>query len=156
MTGIVNDLRAVVDACRGIMGELGFREHSVTLVRTVWTGERPGLGQPQETERTPITVGNGQNPKVKFPSQRDIALNMMSLGTIEIGPVTPEFFNLIGAHLGGIVEGLTDRTTFQKGETLHIEVRGPQHPNGAKYKIENTDSNRALRRIIRCSQVTGR
>jgi hypothetical protein len=150
---LIDDLRVVVDDCRGILGELGFREHSATIVKTIWSGGRTGAGDKFE-EEYPLYCGNQQNPKIKFPNQRDIALGLMSLGIITIGPLTPEFTRY-DTTTGGILRDIIALTEAERSDTVHILVTGPQHPNGAKYRIKNLNADRALRVMITAVVVSG-
>ena len=151
----VNSFRRLAENARKIPGKMGLHEHSATLLVSTWDGNgRFGTGPRQETQRIPILVG-GQNPKVTFPSQRDIAQGIMSVGTITIGPLTPEFYDALGVADGGTIRELIDRELIDRAGTLHILVRGPQHPKGAKYKIENTNAEKAIHFTLRCSAVTG-
>lgn len=152
--GLVNDLRSVLDDCRGIMGELGFREHSVTLIRTLWSGGRTGAGVRAE-EAHPLYVGNAQSPKVRFPNQRDIASGMVSLGTITIGPLTPLFTRPDGTE-SGILRDLLALSEAEWTDTVHLFVQGPQHPNGAKYRCKNLNCDKPLRIMITAVIVSGK
>jgi hypothetical protein len=152
-TGLVNDLRAVVDACRGIVGELGFREHSVAVRKTMWTGGRTGDGD-KIVEDFALYVGNAQNPKVKFPNQKDLALGMMSKGSIMIGPLTPRF-TLPNGTTSGIVTDLVAMEALERSDNMHLLVTGPQCPRGVLYRIENINLDRPLRIMISAVSVTG-
>jgi hypothetical protein len=154
MSELVNDLRAVVDACRGIMGELGFREHSVTLRKTSWTGGRTGDGD-KIIEDFPLYVGVAQNPKVRFPNQKDLALGLMSKGTITIGPLTPQFTQPDGITTSGVVRDLVAMAALERSDTMQLLVTGPQCPRGVLYRIENVNVDKPLRIIITAVSVTG-
>lgn len=146
---LVNTLRRIAESARKIPGRMELREHSATLVIS-----NRAAGARVDVTRIPILVG-GQNPKVKFPSQRDIAFNIMSFGSIEIGPITPEFLDAHGVVAGGTPRELINRELLERGDLVHIVVKGPQHPNGAKYRIENTDADQPIHFSLRCSAVTG-
>ncbi len=140
--------RRIADRHRALPGRLGLREHSVTLVKTSWSGGRVGVGTRSE-ESTPLLVnghpmiGPGVNPKVQFPNQRDVALGLVSLGTITIGPITPDY------GTGGTERNRLAELLREEPDSLHLLVTGPQHPNGAMYRIQNIDSDKALHfRII--------
>lgn len=143
----VNTYRRIADKARAIPGKFGLREHSVSIVKTSWTGGRTGYGD-KIVEETPLLV-NGQNPKVRFPNQRDVALGLMSFGTITIGPLTPNY----GA--GGIDRDLVASQELESSGTLLLRVTGPQHPNGAQYRIQTVNVDRALRVTFVCVSVTG-
>lgn len=143
-----NSLRRIADRVRAIPGKMGLREHSATLVKTSWTGGRTGEGD-KIVEELPLLINGTENPKIKFPNQRDVALGLMPLGTITVGPLTPEFPG------GGILRNFVASQQLERSDTLHVLVTGPQHPNGCLYRIETVNVDKALRVTIVCNTVSG-
>lgn len=141
----VASFRRLADACRAIPGKLSFglREHSVALVASYWTGGQPGVGDEVSVE-TPILVNGTSPPKVRFPTQREISLGMMSEGSVEVGPFTPDY------GTGGFNRSLLDGSLVDTGDTLHLLLTGPQHPDGQRYRIKNCNVDRALRVTLIC------
>ena len=139
--------RRIADKIRKVPSTFGLREHTVSLVRSQWTSGELGVGEELTTE-TPITVYGGAPPKIRFPSQREIALGLMSLGELTIGPFTPDY------GPGGIDRGLFNGDGLTRGDGQHIKVTGPQHPEGALYRIKNCNVDHALRIVLVCLPVT--
>lgn len=144
----VDNFRRIAERARGIPGRFGLREHSVDVVHTWWDGENGGARGNKNESVTRLLVG-GYNPKVSFPSQRDIALNLMSFGTITIGPFTPQTLDGLG-----ISRDLINRDPMELSDTLHLIVTGPQHPEGCKYKIQNVNVEKAIHFTIVASTVS--
>jgi hypothetical protein len=144
MTHRADRFRRIADRCRGIPGQLGLREHAVFLVQSSWDGASLGDGN-ETTVSTPIHVGRGQNPKVRFPSQREVALGLMGMGDLEIGPFTPKFGG------GGVDRSTLNGSLLAPGDGLHVRVIGPQMPApGSLFRIKNVNVDRALRVTMIC------
>jgi len=146
MTSRADRFRRIADRCRALPGRFGLREHAVYLVRSSWSGASFGEGV-EETVSTPIRVGPSGSypPKVRFPSQRELALGLMGEGDCEIGPFTP----LYGP--GGFDREELNGSKLSAGEGLHIRVIGPQTPEpGVLYRIKNVNVDRALRVTMVC------
>lgn len=139
--------RRIADKHRALPARFGLREHSIELVVTRWTGGMPGDGERRVTT-TPITVHGGAAPKVRFPSQQEIAQGLLSMGDLKIGPFTPDY------GTGGIDRATFDGSELSEGSGVTIRVTGPQHPKGAIYRIKNSNVDRALRITLVCSPVT--
>ncbi len=137
-----DELLDIVYEARGIAGELGFREHSVSLVVASTSGTHTGDGSRTETV-TALTNGDGQPPRVKWLKDEEIALGQLPVGTVEVGPLTPTFTSL------DLLNG-TDMTT---GQVRLLRITGPNHPNGADYTIKGVSADRALRYMIRAVPV---
>jgi hypothetical protein len=138
-----DEYRELADECRAIPDEHGLREHTVSLVTSYWTGGLPGVGDEVEAS-VPITVFGTSPPKVRFPTQREIALGLMSEGSVVVGPFTPDY------GTGGFNRSLLDGSLVETGETLHLLITGPQHPDGQRYRIKNSNVDRALRIVLTC------
>jgi hypothetical protein len=144
-----DDFRAIADECRAIPAEFGLREHSVDIVVTTWSGERVGEGSSTRVDY-PILVG-GANPKVRFPSQKEIAIGLMSDGEVRIGPFTPSYGSggVVRQRFGGIFGG----AALGPNQTWHYRVTGPTCPNGILYRQRNTNTDRALQIVAIGSPV---
>ncbi len=138
--------RAIADKHRNLPAQYGLREHSVSLIFTTTTSGRPWEGDETLTE-LPITHPGGGNPKVRFPTQRELTLGLMSIGTVNVGPITPDY------GLGGLDRSLFDGTQLEVGVGMQIKITGPQHPNGCLYRIKNSNVDRALRITWVCVPV---
>lgn len=132
-----DSFRRLADSIRSIPADFGLREHAVTLVRLQYTGDEIGQGQ-RITCETPILV-NGANPKVRFPSQKEIALGLMSMGSCTVGPFTPHFGD------GGFSREELGGPDLIDNDQLTVRITGPQCPSGVLYSISNANLDRALR-----------
>lgn len=139
----IQGLRRVADRCRAIPGRFGLREHAVYLLTTSWSGETIGDGEETVTTLR-LTAPGGYNPKVRYPSQREIALGLMSEGSVVIGPVTPQYGS------GGFDRTLLDGSHLAAGEGLYVRVVGPQAPSGTTYRIKNSNVDFALHVTLVC------
>lgn len=126
---------------RGEVGEAGFRIHTLTVVRSYETGEHTG-DQVGGFEETPITEGNGQPPKIRWLKPDEIALGNYPSGTVVVGPITPEHAG------GGTPDELLTGTDLQTKDTLRFIIRGPNHPNGWRYRKVGFSAERSLRRML--------
>jgi hypothetical protein len=140
--------RELADDIRSIPGsDFGLREYRCFLVRKTWSGDKPGDGD-EFAGLTPLTVGNGQNPKVKFPNQRDVALGLMSLGEILIGPLTPKY------GTGGTDRQLFDGSQIKPKVGQVIRVYAPDEGDSSDYKINYVNIDAALRITLKCTNLT--
>lgn len=146
MPTLVEELLPELYEVRGEMGELGFRPHTVEIVVTHWSGQHTGEVH-EGDEVTAITEGAGQPPKVRALKDDEIALGNLNNGTLEVGPITPEF-------AGG---GTSDDLLFgaiPRGATKYVRITGPLAPNGAMYRIRASRRDRSLRRMLTIEPVT--
>jgi hypothetical protein len=142
---LADDLLPTVLAGRAIAGTLGFRPYRVYIVAESYTGPHTGesLANIDETE---IVEGSSQPPKVRWLKDEEIAVGNLAGGTIEVGPITPEFAG--GGTSLELLAGELDR-----GATRHVRIVGPKHPDGARYRITEIRAERALRYTIRAVPV---
>lgn len=156
MSSLANDFRELADDIRSIPDEFGLREYRCFLVRKPWTGAHPGDGD-EEPTITPLTVGNGANPKVRFPNQKECALGNMASGTMMFGPLTPAY------GTGGTDRASLDGSQLQPGVGQVIRVYEPdavlpvgKTPGGdsTDYEVVRRNVDRALRITLQCSPVT--
>jgi hypothetical protein len=135
--------RRVADKFRALPDAFGLREHTVQLEVSQYSGELPGDGD-KYSRYTPITVGNGSPPKVRFPSQKEVALGLFASGSVVIGPFTPDFGS------GGFSRPNIDGSLLDTYVGMKILVTGPQCPNGMHYRVNNSNVDRALRIVLTC------
>jgi hypothetical protein len=140
---LADDLMSVVYEGRAIAGSLGFRPHTVAIVATTWTGQHTGEGS-GIPESTPIVEANSQPPRVRWLNSEEIALANLGSGIVEIGPITPSFS-------GGGTDLETLAGDVQTGATRYVLITGPQHPNGAVYRITDISAERPLRYMLKAA-----
>lgn len=143
---LVNDLRKALYAARSIAGRLGFRVHTVALVKRFALGEH--TGDVDLSDVTPLTEQDGYPPKTVWLNDEQLALGGLPGGSVDVGPITPAFPG-----------GGTDLTTLtgarlETGDTLHLLITGPNHPDGALYRIKDIKSDKALNYRIRAIPVS--
>jgi hypothetical protein len=141
---LVDDLLPIAYATRALAGQYGVRLYTVALVVEKWSGQHTGEGVRYE-EYTPITEANNQPPKVRWVTDEEVTLGALS-GSIEVGAITPKFATG-GTDLEPIIEQL------EAGSTRHIQIVGPKHPAGAKYKIIGIEV-KPLRYLIRAAPTS--
>jgi hypothetical protein len=129
--------KAIVSKYRHLPGDYGLRPHRVDLVLAQWNGGQTGEGS--EFRDAVRLLEGGQNPKVRWLRQDELALGGMPKGTAIIGPITPDFPG------GGTPISLLTGSGAQRSDTYHVLITGPQHPDGASYRLVSTDASRALR-----------
>ena len=140
MASFADDMRGLADDIRAIPGALGLYEHAVTLLWDTWTGDQPGQGTVTE-QATALLVG-GQNPKVRWLSEKEIAIGGLPSGTIEIGPLTP------GHSAGGMDIASLLGTAKAQGDLRLVHIIGPRLPAGARHRVSQVKLDRALRVIL--------
>lgn len=139
---LADDLLPVLYGARAILGQLGFRPHSVVIVRRSFSGDYQGEGVEALTE-TPLVEGDNQNPKVRWLDGEEAMVGGLEPGTVEIGPITPGYAD------GGTALSVL-QPSLEQGESLLVRITGPKHPNGALYTVVNVQADRALRYVMRC------
>lgn len=144
---LVTELRKTLYAARSIAGRLGFRVHTVALVHRYSMGEHTGDVDLSNT--VPITEQDGYPPKTTWLDDEELALGSLPTGTVEIGPITPAFPGG-GTDLSSLTGSL-----LTGGDVLHLLITGPNHPEGAFYKIKDVKADRALNYKIRATPVSG-
>lgn len=146
MADAADQWRAIAYPVRAIPGQMGLRPHSVEVLHGTWTGEYTGRGI-GIGDRTKITEAGGQNPKVHWLNDEQLALGNLGQGAVQIGPITPDF-GAGGTPLSAI------RVAVRAGETVHVVIRGPMHPDGAKYAMTRVDLEKAVHWTIRAEPVS--
>lgn len=148
--GLRDELLPLVENLRAIPGELGFRQFSVFIRTTKWTGARVGLGTP--TVSTVQLLVGGQNPKVRQVRQKDVVAGSDEFQNAlwEIGPVTPTFSG--GGYSADDLGPINDGTPT----TMEYILKGPGMPASGLLCVKYDDSNdRSLRHTVRVKS-TGR
>jgi hypothetical protein len=146
VASLVPSLRKTLYSARSIAGQLGFRIHTVSVVIARTGGPRTGDGGRWERV-TPITEAGGQPPKVRWLKDEEKALGSLPDGTVEIGPITPEFTG------GGTEANVITGDNIEEGAVMLVRITGPQHPEGADYRVTARTLDRALRYMLRAVPV---
>jgi hypothetical protein len=141
---LADDLKSLAHGIRAIPGQLGIRPHSVALVESTWSGANSGDGA-REDYSTPI-LESGQNPKVRWLSDEELAVGGLSSGVVDIGPITSDHATVrrLAALRGD---------ELQDSDARYLRIVGPKHPNGAKYQILELRVDRAIHYKIRVAPV---
>lgn len=137
--------RKIANRVRSIPGAHGLRETRVYIVSGVWSGTNTGYGLEDETV-TEITEGGGQPPKVSSLNDERKALGQLPGGSIEIGPITPEF-SAGGTDIADLLG-----SSLSAENTLRIRTVGPD--GTADFVIVEVKSDRALRYMITAKPVS--
>jgi hypothetical protein len=119
---------------------LGLRPHTVSIVLASTDGTHTGDGGRLET-LTPLTHSDGSAPKVRWAKDQDVAMQLVTAGTVTIGPITSDFTGF--EYLADL-----DGRNLDRGEVRLLRLTGPKHPEGADYRIESVKSERALHYLI--------
>lgn len=130
-------LRHALNHIRAIPGKLGLRTYSVAVEVSVSAGTELGEGARTVTTTT-VTETSGQPPKVRWLSNREIALGGYEDGTVEVGPITPDY------HGGGAAIA-----TLYPNPSVNTTVRwiltGPAYgASGARFRVRNVTHDKAL------------
>ena len=135
--GLRLPLRAALDRIRAIPGALGLRVYSVAVEVSTSAGAELGEGQ-RTVVTTPVVERNGQPPKVRWLTNREIALGGYEDGTVEVGPITPDFPG-----------GGTLLATLLPNPPVNTTVRwvlyGPMYgASGGRFRVRNVSHEHAL------------
>lgn len=130
---LADDLKPVLFEARAIMGQLGFRPYTIQLFLDYQGGAQ---------DFTPITEAGGQPPKLVWEKDEDNPGNAGPEDIVLIGPITPSFS-------GGGTDFTQLTADVDAGLARWVLITGPRHPDGAKYRITNVDSQKSLRYMIR-------
>lgn len=140
-----DDMKALVYDIRAIPGEMGLRPYTVAIVSGQWNGSNTGRGALAQ-DIIPVTEANGQPPKVRAMNTEELALAGLGKGSMKIGPITPPF-------AGGGSPLIAARSAVENGQTMHIQLTGPDIPNGALFLIKSWNADRALHETLVVSPV---
>jgi len=138
--------RRIANRARAIPGQHGLREHMAAVVVASTAGTYTGDGLRSETV-TPLLEAGGQPPKIRWVSDEQLVVAGLNPGTVEIGPVTPRFAG------GGTAAEILTGEALATGKLLLIRITGPQHPDGADYRIRKISLDRALHFTIQAEPV---
>lgn len=140
--GFRDEIRQLAYELRAIPGrEFEIRPYTVSVTIRSWTGDVPGEGSTTVTT-TPITEADGQPPKVRFLNDEQIALGGLSKGSIEVGPITPDFPG------GGTTWATLSGGGADPGESFYYVLTGPEFPNGARFLFAGGKTDRAFRYMV--------
>jgi hypothetical protein len=89
----------------------------------------------------------GFPPKIRWLKNDELALGALPEGTVDIGPLTPTNSS------GGLALALIDGSRLEVGAVRLLRITGPQHPNGADYRVMSTSVDRAIHYMIRACPV---
>ncbi len=143
---LVNELRKTLFAARSIAGRLGFRVHTVALVKRYAIGQH--TGDIDMSSLLPITEQDGYPPKTVWLDDETLALANLGAGSVDVGPITPSFPG------GGTDLSKLTGANLDTGDTLHLLITGPNHPEGALYRIKEVRADKALNYRIRAVPVS--
>jgi hypothetical protein len=148
MSGIAfrNSLRKLAHTIRGIPDQLGWRPYTVSIETRSWDGGERGEGAETVTT-TAITEANGHPPKVRFLTSEEIALGGYSQGTLEIGPITPDFGS------GGTSLDTLAPLSPSDDTIVHYIITGPEFPNGARFRKADVETHRAGHYLLRVNRA---
>ncbi len=143
---LVTELRKTLFAARSIAGRLGFRVHTVAVVQHFSMGQH--TGDVDLSAVIPITEQDGYPPKTSWLNDEELALANLGRGAVDIGPITPAFPG------GGTDLTVLRGGNLNTGDTLHLLITGPNHPNGALYRVTEVKADKALNYRIRAVPVS--
>lgn len=123
-------------AARALPGTMGLRPYIVAIVSGQWNGSNTGRGA-AAFDVVPVTESGGQPPKVRQLNSEELALTGFGKGSWTIGPVTPDF-------PGGGTPLSTLKPAVDAGQTVLVQLTGPEFPNGAQFQLKSFSSDRAL------------
>lgn len=133
---LAHSIRAIPDR------QFGIRPYTVSVVLRTWSGSYTGDGSPTDTE-TSVTEANGAAPKVRWLDGEERALNDLPEGSLEVGPITPDFAG------GGTSIGTLTQTAASSQDEVLWKVTGPEFPSGALFRVADVTSHRALHYTVR-------
>jgi hypothetical protein len=132
-----SDLLPTLRSVRAIPGLLGLRPHAVALVTRAWAGTHTGDGA--RTSATTAITEDTQSPKVRWLTDEELAVGGISSGAVEVGPITAS---------DDLIE-LLRGDDISAGDARYLLITGPKHPSGAKYRITEVRSHRAMHYMLR-------
>jgi hypothetical protein len=139
--GLRYPLRKLANHLRALPGRMGIRPYSIEVQVTTSAGAELGEGA-QTVVTTLITEANGQPPKVRWLSNKEIALGGYEDGTVEVGPITPDF-------PGGGTAIATLHPNPAVNSTVRVVLRGPDYgANGARFRLQNLRHERFCQYVL--------
>lgn len=135
--GFRENIRKLAYNLRRLPGErFGIRPYTVAVLIREWDGGEVGQGTLTET-LTPIVEANGQPPKVHWLTSEELAVGGLPAGTVEIGPVTPDF-------PGGGTTLATLQPDLDDSSELFYVLTGPEYPSGGKFRLTGVRTDRTF------------
>jgi len=136
--------RHIATRCRAIPGKHGLRPWHVYLDTSSWSGsDHPGDGT--ETTTSVELLENGQPPKARQASSKDVALGFAEVGEWRIGPVTP-------------VEGTAWATLLASavttGQTFRVRLVHDEIGDVVHLVVSKTSKDRALQYVLTAQAVS--
>lgn len=144
---LVDELKKTLYAARSIAGRLGFRVHTVALLRRYAEGQH--TGDIDSSDIIPITEQDGYPPKTVWLNSEQLALSGLAKGALDIGPITPSFSG------GGTDLSFLDGRDLETGDALYLLITGPNEPDGTVYRIQDITAHKALNYRLRATPVSG-
>jgi hypothetical protein len=130
--------RRIADRFRDIPSRFGLREYVVERWLTTTSGDLIGSGM-RVVDKTPLYVGQrGEYPKVRFPSQKEIAALGPAIGECYVGPLTPDY------GVGGLTRKIFDGSLVEPGQLIQVYLQGPNYPEGALFRQHQFNVDHAL------------
>lgn len=140
--------RAIANSIRQIPADFGLREFAVYAVTVQYQRD---LQRGPAVDIPVRILNNGANPKVRELSSEERALGGYESGTLEVGPITPEYTS------GGVTSGTPLSALdpeLQEGEQLYYLITGPGQPEGGgRYQLDGVSTDRALRFMLTLRKV---
>jgi hypothetical protein len=128
-------LLPVVDAARGIPGQLGLRLFTVYVVQRTWAGGRPGVGASSDTTtNVKVDLGDYQT-KVRVLTSKEVIASggLYEMQDVEVGPITPPYTGSVVDN--DAISVFDPAPTAGVGFELFFKVIGPGYPaTGAWFK----------------------
>lgn len=141
-----NCMLQLADRIRGLAGLFGVRQYRVYLEVTSWSGGQRGSGTPTVTT-TEITEGaDSQPPKVTWEDGAEIAFSGESMGSVRIGPVTPNYS--VDGTIGGTSLADLAPTPSNRNSTVRVRLTGPRFPSGAYFNIAALEHHRGYQYVL--------
>lgn len=132
---------------RNFPGQHGLRPHTVEIRLKTWSGSHTGDGTASGSF-TQIVERDGLPPKIRWLTEEELVVGGLDAGTVEIGPITPDFSG------GGTPAGTIRGVSLTTGGQLQFRVTGPMHPNGAIYESVRVDFGRSIHYMFRARPVS--
>lgn len=143
---LADDLKPMLTSIRAIPGELGLRPHSVTLVESSWSGAHSGDGT--RTDVQTAFLETGQNPKVRWLGDDELAMAGLASGAVDIWPITSDH-----AAIARLADMRGD--DLSDSDARYLLITGPKAPNGARYRIAGITAHMAMHYKLRAIPVEG-
>lgn len=135
------DLRSTLRSIRSIPGQLGLRPYSVSVCVRFNSG-RYGLEGTTTDVVSQITEAGGHPPKIRFLNDEQINISALPKGSVTVGPITPESLS------GGLTIADLTGASSEPGELVHFILVGPEMPEGGRYRLVGSQSDRALHYML--------